>query len=293
MKIRTDPVCWSWPVPPLRDLDKEVAYVMALQADLPWDERLDADLIEGTFRTPDRIRFQEFHVGERGGYEVGDPRCAICGTRRGRGSRRGNMVDDHDHRTGMLRGVLCRACNIGEGRTKEPAFVTLYDNYRLRHPALILDLYLPYTSERSGWVNGWAPGEWPNGDPYNIDRPVTPWTVPGAPDKAGMTRRGCNPMQGSDSLTHDPDQPNPPSGTVWRAADLPLGSVVATADRVFIRVLPFGWNHGFCWSGSDPHDNDGMDGLIAEGAVVLRVGYGTEPATGPAASTITPTERNT
>jgi ssDNA-binding Zn-finger/Zn-ribbon topoisomerase 1 len=35
--------------------------------------------------------------------------CAICGSDR-------NLVIDHDHKTGIIRGVLCHPCNTGLGK---------------------------------------------------------------------------------------------------------------------------------------------------------------------------------
>lgn len=40
--------------------------------------------------------------------------CAICGEYRGE-----DLVVDHDHRTGELRGLLCQECNIGLGWFKD------------------------------------------------------------------------------------------------------------------------------------------------------------------------------
>ena len=37
-----------------------------------------------------------------------DGHCAVCGAT-------GKLVADHDHKTGLLRGLLCRACNQREG----------------------------------------------------------------------------------------------------------------------------------------------------------------------------------
>lgn len=49
--------------------------------------------------------------------------CAICG-----GSER--LCVDHDHRTGMIRGVLCLNCNNGLGRFKDdPALLAAAAKY--------------------------------------------------------------------------------------------------------------------------------------------------------------------
>lgn len=66
-------------------------------------------------------------------------RCAICGntphpTR--------PLVADHDHATGLVRGLLCRVCNTTEGTKSDPG--DAFAQYRERHPAAILGLSLPY-----------------------------------------------------------------------------------------------------------------------------------------------------
>jgi len=45
-------------------------------------------------------------------------RCAICRTG-APGSRRTLWCVDHDHRTGVVRGLLCFTCNVGIGAFKE------------------------------------------------------------------------------------------------------------------------------------------------------------------------------
>ena len=37
-----------------------------------------------------------------------DGRCGLCGFR-------GNLVEDHCHTSGLVRGMLCRSCNVREG----------------------------------------------------------------------------------------------------------------------------------------------------------------------------------
>jgi len=51
-----------------------------------------------------------------------DGRCAICRAREGHRSCRGRecrLAIDHDHRTGLPRGLLCNNCNRGLGRFKD------------------------------------------------------------------------------------------------------------------------------------------------------------------------------
>lgn len=46
-----------------------------------------------------------------------DGRCGMCGRRDGDiVAKRLRMVDDHDHATGLVQGILCHVCNANEGR---------------------------------------------------------------------------------------------------------------------------------------------------------------------------------
>lgn len=59
-------------------------------------------------------------------------KCAICGDRAA-------LVRDHDHWSGLVRGMLCRTCNGNEG-----GHAGIFSLYRQRHPAMIFNLRIPY-----------------------------------------------------------------------------------------------------------------------------------------------------
>jgi len=61
-------------------------------------------------------------------------RCAACGM------DAGYLVEDHDHDTGLVRGYLCRRCNIREGLGGGPIMA----GYRGRHPARMLGVVEQY-----------------------------------------------------------------------------------------------------------------------------------------------------
>lgn len=79
---------------------------------------------------PEDQRYYDFHDG----------RCALCG-------QPGGEVEDHCHRSGLVRGELCRSCNRREGRHAGG----IYQRYRLRPPTVILGYAFPYTG---GWLEG-------------------------------------------------------------------------------------------------------------------------------------------
>ncbi|MEU7906342.1 endonuclease domain-containing protein [Actinoplanes sp. NPDC049118] len=75
------------------------------------------------------LRFIEFHEG----------RCAVCGV------PDNNLVVDHDHWSGLIRGLLCNGCNVLEGAERADA-MPLFARYRRRHPAAILTYYEAYAT---------------------------------------------------------------------------------------------------------------------------------------------------
>jgi hypothetical protein len=144
-----EPACWSWAPPPWREVGEEIAIVMAAQATRPLDERLDEGVLEMLWAAgPRALRWAEFHTGVRASVaylqRVG-PRCAMCGVRQMR------LITDHEHATGLERGLLCHGCNVMEGR----GVSELARAYRRRNPASILGHARYYFGPF-----GWDEGEW-------------------------------------------------------------------------------------------------------------------------------------
>lgn len=112
------PACWAWKVPQVLAEDSRLQLARITP-------RLDeANAIGGSGAT---WQFVRFHEG----------RCAVCGR------HPEQLVIDHDHWSGLVRGLLCYGCNSSEGKahtTSQPAFA----GYRRRHPAAILGYYEPY-----------------------------------------------------------------------------------------------------------------------------------------------------
>lgn len=136
----------------MRDRGEEVERYLALQGGLPRDHTLERSAVEGlVFWDMRQVRWLEFHSGERDTpLASGHARCAICGLRGGRGYR---MASDHNHWTGLRRGVLCSGCNVSEGMRADG----LAALYRERNPASILghvEYYVGY-----GWPAGWWENE--------------------------------------------------------------------------------------------------------------------------------------
>jgi hypothetical protein len=133
--VTVNPVCWYWPTePPAEDETRRKFFEYAErtgctpeQAQVLWDLECAADALVGGI---DAIlaRWQ-------------DGRCAICG-------RVSDLVCDHDHATGLVRGWLCRSCNTTEGTNHQPD--TIFTRYRERHPAAILGLTIRYLNPVTG-----------------------------------------------------------------------------------------------------------------------------------------------
>jgi Recombination endonuclease VII len=67
--------------------------------------------------------------------------CAVCGLG-------DELVEDHDHQTGLIRGRLCRSCNSLEGHASDSYGV--FRKYRERPPAVILGIRAQYWSPWTG-----------------------------------------------------------------------------------------------------------------------------------------------
>lgn len=106
-----DPACWSWE-PPAADA-----------VDRVWEQQAANVRAVLAKKYLEPVVLQEWHQG----------RCAICGAVE-------RLVEDHDHATGLVRGYLCRSCNVCEGTRPDG----IWQRYRERHPALICGIQSPY-----------------------------------------------------------------------------------------------------------------------------------------------------
>lgn len=121
------PACWGWAVP------------VSLAPRDPADTFAPGEISESTLQRlrdalddPDVAGLAVIEEWQAG-------RCGIC-------SLEDHLVTDHDHSTGLVRGLLCRSCNTAEAfRTVGP-----YRRYRERPPAAILGIRARYWDPFAG-----------------------------------------------------------------------------------------------------------------------------------------------
>jgi len=126
-----EPACWEW----------SVATPFAIWAPTfevgPGDHQYIQESADDLLRLcEDPERRSWFYLSE-----WQDGRCAIC-------TRTGHLVDDHDHATGLIRGLLCRSCNTREGLDRGDTGV--FAAYRTKNPASILDVRIRYWDPFTG-----------------------------------------------------------------------------------------------------------------------------------------------
>lgn len=97
------PACWTWPFAAVR---------------------MHASTLRGN-KEALWVLFRDWHQN----------RCAICG-----GSPAAELLRDHGHISGLIRGLLCRRCNVLEGKGQSPVVLA----YRKLNSALLLGIELEY-----------------------------------------------------------------------------------------------------------------------------------------------------
>lgn len=126
-----NPACWDWPTPEPFDLWEPTFEVG------PGDDQYTQEAAADLLRLCRDIE-------RRGWFYLSDwqnGRCAVC-------ARGGELVDDHDHATGLIRGLLCRSCNTREGLNR--GSTGIFAAYRSTNPASILGIRVRYWDPFSG-----------------------------------------------------------------------------------------------------------------------------------------------
>lgn len=108
LERRGNPACWGWPLPELSHLHN----------------------------APDALEVEEEATQALRDWQAG--RCAMCGEVQ-------SLRTDHDHKTALVRGLLCHGCNILEG--VQHGADTPLGRYRGRCPAIILRTRIRYYDE--------------------------------------------------------------------------------------------------------------------------------------------------
>jgi hypothetical protein len=128
------PACWSWPakLPTEKDYrrhQREQLEALAVREGYSDETREKLWEFERTLPFDDDTALSLWQAG----------RCAVC-------EDTGlELVSDHDHTSGLVRGLLCRSCNTREGFSYEPGESrNVFVSYRQRPPTVILGLEIRY-----------------------------------------------------------------------------------------------------------------------------------------------------
>lgn len=125
------PACWAWPVAiPFK------AWTPNFDVG-PADDQYTQEAAEDLLKLcQDSETRASFYLSD---WQAG--RCAICASQ-------GGLIDDHDHTTGLVRGLLCRSCNTREGLDR--GSVGPFAKYRTKNPASILGVQVRYWDPFTG-----------------------------------------------------------------------------------------------------------------------------------------------
>lgn len=141
-------------------------------------------------------------------------RCAVCGR------APIVLIIDHDHLTGLVRGLLCRRCNSGEGKPTAGNRL-LFDAYRGRNPALIVGHWENYGSRSPVLISV-----------TNRLRALAPYAQLGVPLERALDhlmRAAAHSTEGVQRYTRQ-------SGETWSAAVVALATG-QIADRMIRDVV--------------------------------------------------------
>lgn len=138
--VAGSPACWSWSaVPPTEDDYRKKRY--ARLTDEARQCGYSAQALENLWTLDSTVPFDD--DAKLSTWQ--DGRCAVCE------EARLELVTDHDHATGLVRGLLCRSCNTREAFSHTPGEGRdVYIAYRKRPPTAILGLTIRYLDPFTG-----------------------------------------------------------------------------------------------------------------------------------------------
>ncbi|MFJ3094637.1 endonuclease domain-containing protein [Streptomyces hydrogenans] len=151
--VTASPACWSWEIP--ADMATSQPSIPAVGKGDEFISERTAEMLRRAYEDPEARQSALLNEWQAG-------RCAIC---EDSGSE---LVTDHDHATGLVRGMLCRSCNTREGFSYAPGRQSVFAAYRERPPVALLGFTIryfdPFTGEyaepvppRPADYDPWAP----------------------------------------------------------------------------------------------------------------------------------------